>query len=129
MAFLKYDSKTGFMTTTDPDPSSLVNFVGSYKIKLQITDSVKVSKDVSFNVYVVCLDFKAKGSVELNRTKIGSPEPFIEYINLIGIVRVGFSRPIVIPNYTIYPKFKSENLMRQNCTNGEHCLLGRFLNN
>jgi hypothetical protein len=45
------------------------------------------------------------------------PKPFIQSVNQLGLVRVGFSKAIKIPTFEMYPEFRSEQFLRTNCTN------------
>ena len=40
------------------------------------------------------------------------PKPFIKSISPIGVVRIEFTKILLIPNYDLFPEFKLPNMMR-----------------
>ena len=40
------------------------------------------------------------------------PRPFIQSINNVGLIKIAFTRPIMVPNYILYPEFKESGFMR-----------------
>ena len=40
------------------------------------------------------------------------PKPFIKSISPVGVVRIEFTKILLIPNYDLFPEFKQPKMMR-----------------
>ena len=49
------------------------------------------------------------------------PRPFVKEISNTGLLRVAFTRPIILPTFKRFPEFEKDNMLAQNCTNGGIC--------
>lgn len=50
--------------------------------------------------------------------KLPPPRPRIKFIDMKGLVRIDFTRDIMIPNFGLYPEFEQNKYIRQGCMNG-----------
>ena len=49
------------------------------------------------------------------------PKPYIAEHDHFGKLKVGFTRPLVLPTFGRYPEFTEEEYYSKNCTNGGLC--------
>lgn len=95
--------------------------MGDHKVKLTLTDSA--GKSITYDLLVTVTAPPAQGKKKEEQAwtptyQLPPPQPKIQYVDMMGRVRVSFSRPIVVPTLAAYPEFKDSSNMRQNCTNG-----------
>ena len=71
-------------------------------------DSLEVSTAFSFYIDVICLNsIETEEKIDLKKFDLPPPKPYIDFMDAIGLVRVGFTRPILIPSYSLFPNFKN----------------------
>lgn len=88
-----------------------------------MTDSAGKSINYDLTITVTNLPTVEKKKTEEGWTptyKLPPPVPRIQFVDMMGRVRVSFSRKIVVPHFGLYPEFKDEKHLRQNCTNGNY---------
>ena len=75
---------------------------GSYRIGLELIDSNNQSIETSFKAKFTR---SSRPTINLTKRYDKAPEPFIKFFNNYGLMRIGFTRPIRIPNFYLYPEF------------------------
>lgn len=75
-----------------------------------------MKKKVSFMVYLVKFlhEFDALKEKHSNPP----PRPYIQEFNNFGKLRVGFTRPIQVPTFDLYPEFTQDAYFSKNCSHG-----------
>ena len=107
--FLTYES--GFIKIFGDDPQVLAYHTGLYNIAYKLIDSSHRTQENLFKLIVGC--FIADNANLLKpapkRTYTSSknpPKPFIQSIDNIGTVRIGFTQPILLPTFERFAEFK-----------------------
>lgn len=104
-----------------PTSGILVQSIGSYEISVKLTDVTGRTENRSFILNVIQIE-KRKAIFSMP-----PPKPFIVFHNNAGKLRVGFTRPLVMPTFERFPEFNEDLNFNRNCTNGGECNLERKL--
>lgn len=101
------------------DPRLLNSFIGGHQVQITLTDKVGTVRVLKFRLFVLEIS-KKKDNFHFV-FKQPPPRPFIANHNHFGKLKVGFTRPLVLPTYGRYPEFTEDEYFMKNCTNGEDC--------
>lgn len=120
--------------TIDSVPDRLEGISETYKVSIILTDSHDYNATFNFNLAVSCRVFAQNTTISGNFKKslLAPPNPAIASISSSGLIRVMFSRKIILPSYELYPELKQasceDNCSRQlNVTSDEEQAIN-FLN-
>jgi hypothetical protein len=103
-------------------PSQLSGISQTFQVAMMLTDSHEYSSTFTFNLNVSCRIFAEPPVLPKTNKKplLEPPKPAISSVNSSGLVRVQFTRKIIIPTYEIYPELKMPADCEDKC--------GRILN-
>jgi len=91
---------------------------GDYKLVLTLTDSIGFPRSFSITVNVPKILPPPPPPPIVGDWKLPPPIPRIIWVNMAGLARVTFSRPITLPTFAQYPEFNDAKFLKQGCTNG-----------
>jgi hypothetical protein len=114
---VRYDaSRPGLALSVQPD--QLQSHFGIFPIVLTLTDKAGTVKQLKFNLKVMKFEAETKTS-ERKPSNLPPPKPYILEHNQIGKLKVGFTRPILLPTFERFPEFLENK--RKDCSNGGFC--------